>query len=259
MTEKNDNRFEILALIAQAGITGEDLSGAIKTALEMASGYVSLEASALYMWDDKNEITLAVSFSSDDKFNAILTDLEQNLFSQLRSERQLMSAYLSFGGDIPTHSFTMPLNFKGNIFGAVIGLQAGERSIIAEEKFLESFSAMLTLTLIAHNQIGASGADEKTIEQEKLKSILDTAVTVNHEVNNPLTAILGNVQLLLMNKEGMEPDLEKKLKTIEESALKIRDVTQRLMKLTSPRTVEYNNGTKMVDIYGEDEDEQKES
>lgn len=257
MTEKNDNRFEILALIAKAGIRGDDISGAIKEALEMASGYVSLEASALYMWDDKNEITLAVSFATEDKFTGILTDLENNLFSQLRSERQLTSAYLSFGGDIPTHSFTTPLIFKGNIFGAIIGLQSGERSIIAQEKFLESLSAMMALTLIAHNQSGTAGTDDKLIQQEKLKSILDTAVTVNHEVNNPLTAILGNVQLLLMNSDEMDADLKKKLRTIEESALKIRDVTQRLMKLTSPRTVEYNNGTKMVDIYGDDEDDKK--
>lgn len=254
MTDKNDNKFEILALVARAGVKGDDLSGATKTALEMASAYVSLEASALYMWDDKNEVSLAVSYASDDKFSLLLTDLENNLFSQLRADRQLTSAYLSFGGEIPTHSFTMPLIFNGRIFGAIIGLQSGERSIIAEEQFLESLSAMLALTLIAHNQVGGSGTDDKLIQQEKLKSILDTAVTVNHEVNNPLTAILGNVQLLLMNDEGMEADLKKKLKTIEESALKIRDVTQRLMKLTSPRTVEYNNGTKMVDIYGEDEE-----
>ena len=37
--------------------------------------------------------------------------------------------------------------------------------------------------------------------------------------------------------------------------MKIKDVTQRLMSLTTPRSVEYSDGTKMVDISDEEEAE----
>ncbi|MCH9024717.1 MAG: hypothetical protein IH931_05215, partial [candidate division Zixibacteria bacterium] len=65
---------------------------------------------------------------------------------------------------------------------------------------------------------------------------------------NPLTAILGNVQLLLAKQENLNPDTISKLKVVEASALKIKDVTQKLLKLTHSRTVEYTDGASMLDL-----------
>lgn len=78
-------------------------------------------------------------------------------------------------------------------------------------------------------------------------------MTVNHEINNPLTAILGNVQLLLMSRKDLDEDPVTKLKTIEISAMKIKDVTQRLLRLTSARSVDYTEGTSMLDLSDESE------
>ncbi|MCH7689675.1 MAG: hypothetical protein IIA17_01345, partial [candidate division Zixibacteria bacterium] len=72
--------------------------------------------------------------------------------------------------------------------------------------------------------------------------------TVNHEVNNPLTAILGNVQLLLAKQENLNPDTISKLRVVEASALKIKEITQKLLKLTHSRTVEYTDGASMLDL-----------
>ena len=77
---------------------------------------------------------------------------------------------------------------------------------------------------------------------------MQTAVTVNHEINNPLTAILGNIQLLLMKRKDLDDELVSKLKTVEEAALKIKDVTQRLLRVTSARSIDYAEGTSMLDI-----------
>ena len=51
-----------------------------------------------------------------------------------------------------------------------------------------------------------------------------------------------------MKSEGFEPELKRKLEVIEESASKIRDVTQKLLRLTSARTVDYIPGTSMIDL-----------
>ncbi len=91
--------------------------------------------------------------------------------------------------------------------------------------------------------------DHKTIVKgEKLASVLETAVAVNHEVNNPLTAILGNTQLILLNKENLSEDIILKLETIEKSALRIRQVTQKLLRVVEPHTMAYTEGMKMLDI-----------
>jgi signal transduction histidine kinase len=148
----------------------------------------------------------------------------------------------------------MPLLHKNKPFGAVVGLQQGKRTIIAEDVFLEALSSVLAISYAAQSKGGTDAVSQDLLDKERLAAIIETAVTVNHEVNNPLTAILGNVQLLLLKREDLDEELKNKLRTIEASAMKIKDVTQRLMRLTTPRTVEYSDGTKMVDI-SEDEDQ----
>jgi|GEM_PF-2780534 len=89
---------------------------------------------------------------------------------------------------------------------------------------------------------------QDAVMSEKMQSIVETAVTINHEINNPLMAILGNTQLLLLKSESLEPELSEKLKLIEQSCLRIQKVTQKLMAMAEPKATLYTNGRRMVDI-----------
>ncbi|MFQ5869544.1 MAG: GAF domain-containing protein [Candidatus Zixiibacteriota bacterium] len=89
---------------------------------------------------------------------------------------------------------------------------------------------------------------QDAVMSEKMQSIVETAVTINHEINNPLMAILGNTQLLLLKSESLEPGLLEKLKLIEQSCLRIQKVTQKLMAMAEPKATFYTNGRRMVDI-----------
>lgn len=257
MQDKNSLKYDVLRLLAVAGATGENFKGTVQTALTAAAEYVGLTAAALYIWDDNYETTLTVAYADSEKSKDQMSDLEQELFNRLRRDKNLLSAYMSFGGQIPTHSFTLPLLKANEPFGAIIGLQEGKKSIVAEDAFLEALASVLAVSFAAQ---GEGGGDVEVgrdmLDKERLAAIIETAVTVNHEVNNPLTAILGNVQLLLLKNENISDELREKLKIIETSAMKIKDVTQRLMRLTTPRSVEYSDGTRMVDI-SEDEEEQE--
>ena len=93
------------------------------------------------------------------------------------------------------------------------------------------------------------------INKERTAAVVETAVTVNHEINNPLTAILGNIQLLLLKHDNLDSGLRDKLKVVEESALKIRDVTQKLLRLTTPRSVHYSEGANMLDLSDDNEED----
>jgi signal transduction histidine kinase len=74
-------------------------------------------------------------------------------------------------------------------------------------------------------------------------------------VNNPLTAVLGNTQLLLMQADRLDPQFAKRLRDIEQSAMRIKDVTQRLLKQDGTRTTEYPGGLRMLDLSDTSEDE----
>ena len=162
---------------------------------------------------------------------------------------------MSFGGAEPCHSFTLPLRLGERVFGAVIGLQHGDRTIVSEDDFLDALTATIALHAVAGGAAGILPQD--IIDQERLTAITETAVTVNHEINNPLTAILGNVQLLLLHREDLDDDLRNKLTVIEESASKIKDVTQRLLRLTSARATDYASGVSMIDLSESEASEDK--
>jgi len=85
-------------------------------------------------------------------------------------------------------------------------------------------------------------------ESDRLATIVETAVAVNHAINNPLVPILGNAQFLLQNENIVDEDIKKRLRVIVNNALRIRDITQKLARVTHPVTREYSRGTRMLDI-----------
>ena len=93
------------------------------------------------------------------------------------------------------------------------------------------------------------------IVTERLQAVKETAITVNHEVNNPLTTILGAAQMLLLSPDGLTDKVRERLKLIEQEVKRIARVTQRLKELDELKTDDYiTDGPKMLDL-GLDEPE----
>ena len=253
MEDRKDDKYDILRHLATAGANGEELHQTVQQSLQQAAEVVGLQGAAVYLWDESMTVNVAVTFAGSDTSREKLESLEKELFADLRREKQLVSAYMSFGGERPMHTFTQPLRHGRKIFGAVIGIQEGTRKLVGEDIFLESLSAAIALNVIAGQAEQGKISGQEVIDQERLKAIIEVAVTVNHEVNNPLTAILGNVQLLLLKEENLDETLRNKLKTIEISALKIKDVTQKLLRLSSARTIKYADDTNMIDLSDDEE------
>jgi len=80
-----------------------------------------------------------------------------------------------------------------------------------------------------------------------LAGIGETAIAIQHEVNNPLTALLGNVALLEDNTMTAA-ERSQCLRTIAEQAVRIGAVVRRLSTLRDPRSVEYIRGSRMIDL-----------
>jgi CheY-like chemotaxis protein len=79
----------------------------------------------------------------------------------------------------------------------------------------------------------------------------ETVIAVQHEINNPLAALLGNVALVTAGLAT--PEEEKQcIGVITEQAMRIAAVVRRLGSLREPRSVEYVSGSKMLDLSGKD-------
>jgi len=234
-------QFEVMRDIAISSYSGQQPADSANQALRKVSEIVGLAAGTLVLWDDKNKPVLSVSHADDEEDRQLLDNLENELFENLRKQRNLVSAYMSFGGKNPLASFTLPIKRGERIFGAVIGIQKGSGSLISEDIFLEALAAALSMAFVI-------GQIEDTTEREKLDVLLATATTVNHEINNPLQAILGIVQLLPKERPDMDEKLAQKLKVIEESALAIMKVTHKLMNISEIEYTNYISDTKMIKL-----------
>jgi signal transduction histidine kinase len=75
---------------------------------------------------------------------------------------------------------------------------------------------------------------EDQIAQYRLK-LEETAALVariRHEINNPLTGVLGQAQLLL--REELSERSRKRVQTIEDLALRLRDIVAQLREVQRP-------------------------
>ncbi len=82
----------------------------------------------------------------------------------------------------------------------------------------------------AARQPGDEKSDEKSAlvaeYEAKINEVADLITRVRHEINNPLTGVLGQAQLLL--REELSDKARKRAKTIEELAMRLRDIVGQL-------------------------------
>lgn len=85
-------------------------------------------------------------------------------------------------------------------------------------------------------------------EKEKLQGVLEMAGAVCHEINQPLQAVSGYTELLLMDLSKKDKNYSM-LKNINDGVERIGQLTRKIMKVSRYRTKKYmGNGSKVVDI-----------
>lgn len=81
----------------------------------------------------------------------------------------------------------------------------------------------------------------------ELAAVGAMAVTLGHEINNPLTTVLGNVQLVL-RRDGLDGTPRARLEAALEASRRIRGLVQRLVKIDKFVTKRYLGSIEMVDL-----------
>ncbi len=89
---------------------------------------------------------------------------------------------------------------------------------------------------------------ELLVKAERLAAIGQVGIAMRHEINNPLTTVIGNTELLLDRLEGGEGELKKRLDLILSNALRISEIVKRMQEIKQDKTVEYLKGVKMTDL-----------
>lgn len=83
---------------------------------------------------------------------------------------------------------------------------------------------------------------------ENLKTIAAASVTLNHEINNPLTGIMGNLELLLDDLPEDKEEIKNGLKIALENSQRIADVVKKFQTISKFVTTEYIDHQLMLDL-----------
>jgi two-component system NtrC family sensor kinase len=89
---------------------------------------------------------------------------------------------------------------------------------------------------------------EMLVKAERLGAIGQVGIAVRHEINNPLTTVIGNTELLIERYENADTDLKARLDMILNNALRIAEIVKRLEGIKQDKVVEYLKGVKMTDL-----------
>ena len=73
---------------------------------------------------------------------------------------------------------------------------------------------------------------ETTDYRQQLLQVAELVSRVRHEINNPLTGVLGQAQLLL--REDLNDRARKRAQSIEELALRLKDIVAQLREVQKP-------------------------
>jgi nitrogen-specific signal transduction histidine kinase len=87
--------------------------------------------------------------------------------------------------------------------------------------------------------------ENELLRKERLALVGQMTIALNHEINNPLTAILGTAESLLFN-QALPPELVTRIETIRGNSLRIVDVTRRLREIEEIHLTEYIQGGPMM-------------
>jgi DNA-binding response OmpR family regulator len=127
-------------------------------------------------------------------------------------------------------------------------LEAGADDYVTKPASPENLRARLEIAKrrIAQDMVRRT-AEEELARSRWLAGIGETTIALEHEINNPLSALLGHAELLMMDND-LNEDQQEQLRIIQEQAARIAQVVRRLAKLKNPQSVEYLAGALMLDL-----------
>ena len=127
-------------------------------------------------------------------------------------------------------------------------LDAGADDYVTKPTTVEHLRARLVIARRRSEQDAARRKAEDELAVARWRAgIGETAIALQHEINNPLAALVGHAELLLMefNDRG---ETNEQAVVILEQARRIGEVVKRIARLRNPQSVEYLEGSRMLDL-----------
>jgi DNA-binding response OmpR family regulator len=124
----------------------------------------------------------------------------------------------------------------------ILGLQLGADDYITKPiYYVELLTRVESLLKLRELQ-------KQLIEARKLETLAQIAVSVNHEINNPLCSISANAEMLKTHINNSDDAVFRKIDIILKEVDRIKQVISKLSNATRVISMEYISGVKMLDL-----------
>lgn len=123
----------------------------------------------------------------------------------------------------------------------IAGLDGGADDYLVKPILTRELSVRLRKLL------GERRARVTEVREQRRAAIDQMAAALRHEINNPLTAALGRIDLLLLSPD-LPADVRKELMACQDCLLRIEGIVARLDDRVEDRTVSYVGTDKMIDL-----------
>jgi len=156
----------------------------------------------------------------------------------------------------------VPLIAKGTVIGAIEVLNKIDGPFDADDLRMAESVALSAATAIENAMLfqrekqalqKLQKMQDELVRTQRMAALGQVGVTVRHEVNNPLTVVLGNADWLLQTLGDLDGESLRALKAIRSNAIRIRDIVNKLEGIQTDRVTEYVEGIEMIDIHGRGE------
>lgn len=267
-------KINLLAEIAAIFRDVPDKRATFDRTLKIIQKVVFFDSAALYLENLETKKLEPVTFLGERFVAGRYTNVEIKPDFNGWLERQRLPVLLTRRCDKKTYEssveyvLAVPLVVANRFIGAVIYVNHREDSFRDKDvKLLSIIGNQMALSIERLNyqkkledsneallkaQEELRNAQEKVLNDEKLAAVKQLAASINHEINNPLSVITGNVEYLMYIGRELDDKVITRLKIIETEALRIAEINRRLLDiqtLVSEGYVKDDESAQMLNLH----------
>lgn len=172
----------------------------------------------------------------------VVLDIEMPTLDGLEVCRRIRAS------DEKRETFILVLTGRDHPEDLAVVLDAGADDYVTKPTSVEHVRARIVIADRRSAQDAARRKAETDLAVARWRAgIGEAAIALQHEINNPLAALLGHAELLLMELKDRGEQNEQ-AQIILDQARRIGEVVKRIAKLRNPQSVEYVEGARMLDL-----------
>lgn len=260
-TAANDNRTKKFLEVANSLTSDNDINKIMRDILDVMASVFFLKSTAFYIAKKGHLIQKIILGQNDQEYlqeQWELTDTGLKWLTELQQKKEPI--YIStnspkkYRRHFPANTLLLPLVIKDRFFGCIVAiLEPDANSLTRNEiQLLKAFAEQTSVALEnAKLYWDVIQAREELIRQEKRALMNQTIISLNHEINNPLSIISMEAQLLQQRLEKNENKIEIRFAKIEQNIERIKRILEKISALNVEDHIpaEYIAGKKMLNLY----------